>query len=65
MVVVVFNFDFESEMNFLVPLCVHEKECVWKRYETKILQSFEPLANYKWLNIVVFPHFLRCQVLFL
>jgi hypothetical protein len=26
-VVIVFNFDFEGEMNFLVPLCVHEREC--------------------------------------
>jgi len=26
-VVIVFNFDFEGEMNYLVPLCVHEKEC--------------------------------------
>jgi hypothetical protein len=46
-VVVVFNFDFESEMNFLVPLCVHERECAWKKYETKILQSFQPLASFK------------------
>jgi hypothetical protein len=26
-VVIVFNFDFEGEMNYLVPICVHEKEC--------------------------------------
>jgi hypothetical protein len=26
-VVIVFNFDFEGEMNYLVPLCVHEKGC--------------------------------------
>jgi len=37
-VVIIFNFDFESEMNCLVPLCVHERECAWKRYETKFLQ---------------------------
>jgi hypothetical protein len=30
-------------MNYLVPLCVHEKECALKRYETKILQSFNVL----------------------
>jgi hypothetical protein len=29
------------------------------------LQNIQPFASYKWLNIVVFPHFLRCQVLFL
>jgi len=32
-------------MNYLVPLCVHEKECASKKYETKILQSFQPFAN--------------------
>jgi hypothetical protein len=26
-VVIVFSSDFEGEMNFFVPLCVHEKEC--------------------------------------
>jgi hypothetical protein len=26
-VVIVFNFDFEGETNFFVPLCVHEKKC--------------------------------------
>jgi hypothetical protein len=36
-VVIVLNFDFEGEMNYLVPLCVHERECASKRYETKIL----------------------------
>jgi hypothetical protein len=36
-VVIVFSFDFEGEMNYLVPLCVHERECASKRYETKIL----------------------------
>ncbi len=50
---------------FFVPLYVHERECARRRYKTKILQNFQPLANYKWLNIVVFPHFLRCQALFL
>jgi hypothetical protein len=59
------QYDFEGEMNFFVPLCVHENECDWKRYETKILQKFQPYACYKWLNIVVFPHFLRYQVLYL
>jgi len=24
-VVIVFNFDFEGEMNYLIPLCVHER----------------------------------------
>jgi hypothetical protein len=52
-------------MNFFVPVFVHERECDWKRYETINLQRFQPCANYKWLNIVVFPHFLKCQVLFL
>jgi hypothetical protein len=52
-------------MNFFVPLCVHEKERDWRRYEKNILQRFQPYANYKWLNIIVFPiTFLRCQVLF-
>jgi hypothetical protein len=46
-VVIVFSFDFEGEMNYLVPLGVHERECVLKRYETKILQSFQPFATYK------------------
>jgi len=46
-VVIVFNFDFEGEMNYLIPLSVHEKKCVLKRYETKILQSFQPFAGYK------------------
>ncbi len=26
-VIIVFNFDFEGEMNFFVPLCVHAREC--------------------------------------
>jgi hypothetical protein len=26
-VVTVFNSDFEGEMYFFVPLCVHEKKC--------------------------------------
>jgi hypothetical protein len=26
-VVIVFIFDFEGEMNCVVPLCVHEREC--------------------------------------
>jgi hypothetical protein len=46
-VVIVFSFDFEGEMKYLVSLCVHDKECALKRYETKILQSFQPFASYK------------------
>jgi hypothetical protein len=46
-VVIVFNFDFEGEMKYLAPLCVHDRECDLKRYETKILQSFQPFASYK------------------
>ncbi len=41
-VVIVFSFDFEGEMNYLIPLCVHEKECASKIYKTKNLQ-----VNYK------------------
>jgi hypothetical protein len=26
-VVIIFNSDFEGEMNVFVPLCVHEKKC--------------------------------------
>jgi len=26
-VVIVFSFDFEGKMNYLVPLCVHERKC--------------------------------------
>jgi hypothetical protein len=46
-VVIVFSFDFEGEMKYLVPLCVHERKYVLKRYETKILQSFQPSTSYK------------------
>jgi hypothetical protein len=45
--VIVFSFDFEGKINYLVPLCVHGRECVLKRYQTKILQSFQPFASYK------------------
>ncbi len=58
-VVIVFNFDFEGEMNYLVPLCVHEGECALKRYETKILQSFQPFVNYKLIKHCYFPTFLE------
>jgi hypothetical protein len=64
-VVIIFNSNFESEMKILIPLCVHERKCAWKKYETKKLQSFWPFASYKWLNIVVFPYFLKWKVLFL
>jgi hypothetical protein len=46
-VVIVFSFDFEGKMNYLIPLCVHEKECALKKYETKTLESFQPFASYK------------------
>jgi hypothetical protein len=46
-VVIVFSFDFAGEMNYLFPLCVHERKCALKRYETKILQSFQLFINYK------------------
>jgi hypothetical protein len=46
-VVIVFNSDFESKMNYLVSLCVHERQCALKKYETKILQIFKPFASYK------------------
>jgi hypothetical protein len=42
-VVIVFSFDFQGEINYLVPLCVHDRGCALKKYETKILQSFQPL----------------------
>jgi hypothetical protein len=58
-VVIVFNFDFEGEMNYLVPLCVHEREHALKRYETKILQSFQPFVNYKLIKHCCFPTFLE------
>jgi hypothetical protein len=44
---IVFSFDFEGKMNYLVPLCVHERECALKRNETKILQNIQPFASYK------------------
>jgi len=43
--VIVFSSNFEGEMNYLIPLCVHERKCGSKRYETKILQSFQPFAS--------------------
>jgi hypothetical protein len=46
-IVIVFSFDFEGKMNYLVPLCVHEKKCALNIYETNILQSFQPFASYK------------------
>jgi hypothetical protein len=46
-VVIVSSFDFEGEMKYLIPLCVHEITCALNRYETKILQNFQPFASYK------------------
>jgi hypothetical protein len=43
--IIVFSFDFESEMCRLVPLCVHKKECAWKKYELNFGVSLKLCFN--------------------
>jgi hypothetical protein len=39
-VVIVFNFDFEGEMNFLVLVCVHEKNVIKRNMKQKSCKDF-------------------------
>ncbi len=40
-VVIVCNSNFESEMCCLIPVCVHERECAFKKYELNFVVSLK------------------------
>ncbi len=59
-VVIVFSFDFEGEMNCLIPLCVHEKKCITNIHASWVCSK--SMRNLLFYGFISFTH--ECHALF-